>query len=77
MVQTADGREIEFEVVGLVEDEDKVTFAVCYSEDEDEFVVADARGDLLADEELAQEILDDFFALAEEAEAGDDQEEKP
>ena len=73
-MQTTDGREIEFEVVGLVEDEDKVTYAVCYSEDHDEFVVADAKGNLLADEELAQDILDDFFALADESEAeGDEQ----
>lgn len=63
--------------MGLVEDEEKTTYAVCYSEDEDEFVVADAKGNLLTDEELAQEILDDFFALAEEAESGDDEEEKP
>lgn len=30
-------------------------------------MVSDAAGNLLADDELAQEILDDFFALAEEA----------
>jgi hypothetical protein len=54
-------------VVGLVEDEQKVTYAVCYSEKEDEFVVTDAHGTLLSDDELAQEILDDFFVLAEEA----------
>jgi hypothetical protein len=76
VVETTDGREIEFEVVGIVEDEDKTTYAICYSEGEDEFVVSDATGNLLSNEALAQEILDDFFALAEEAD-GDETEEKP
>jgi hypothetical protein len=71
-VETTDGREIEFEVVGLVEDEDKTTYAICYSDAEDEFVVTDAAGELLEDDELAQEILDDFFALADEEGAGED-----
>ena len=80
-VETTDGHQIAFEVVGLVEDEEKTTYAVCYSEAEDEFVVSDAKGNLLADDALAQEILDDFFALAEEGAVEDelenDQEEKP
>ena len=62
-------------MVGLVEDESKVTYAVCYSEKEDQFVVTDAAGNLLSDDELAQEILDDFFVLAEESVT--DEEEKP
>ncbi|MGH7661864.1 MAG: hypothetical protein ACRENA_13240 [Vulcanimicrobiaceae bacterium] len=68
MIETKDGRELEFEVVGLVEDEDKTTYAVAYSEDEDEFVVTTASGAIVEDDELAQEILDDFFTLAEETE---------
>jgi hypothetical protein len=40
---------------------------VCYSEKSDEFVVTDDAGNLLDDDELAQEILDDFFVLAEES----------
>jgi hypothetical protein len=32
-------------------------------------VVADANGNLLQDDELAQEILDDFVILAEESES--------
>jgi hypothetical protein len=44
---------------------------VCYCESADEFVVTDENGKLLEDESLAQEILDDFFVLAEESE-GDD-----
>jgi hypothetical protein len=68
VVETTDGREIEFEVVGLVEDEENTTYAVCYAEDEDEFVVTTATGALVEDEALAQEILDEFFELAEEQE---------
>jgi hypothetical protein len=68
VIETKDGRELEFEVVGLVEDEDKTTYAVAYSEEEDEFVVTTATGTIIEDDELAQEILDDFFTLAEETE---------
>ena len=35
-------------------------------EEDDEFVVTDAAGNLLEDDALAQEILDDFLAFAEE-----------
>ncbi len=67
VIQTTDEKKLEFEVVGLVEDEENNTYAVLYCEQEDEFVVTDAKGDLLEDDELAQEILDDFFVLAEES----------
>ena len=67
VIQTTDDKQLEFEVVGLVEDEDANTYAVCYCEKEDEFVVTNVTGELLSDDELAQEILDDFFVLAEEA----------
>lgn len=62
-----DGSSLRFEVVGLVEDDEGNAFAVCYNEASDEFVVTDQFGDLLDDDELAQEILDDFFVLAEES----------
>jgi hypothetical protein len=62
-----DGSALRFEVVGLVEDDEGNAFAVCYTEASDQFVVTDAFGDLLENDELAQEILDDFFVLAEEA----------
>ena len=62
-----DGTELRFEVVGLVEDDENNAYAVCYNEQSDEFVVTDQFGDLLDDEALAQEILDDFFVLAEES----------
>ena len=67
VVQTTEGQRLEFEVVGLVEDDENHTYAVCYCETEDEFVVTEATGQLLADGDLAQEILDDFFVLAEES----------
>jgi hypothetical protein len=38
-----------------------------YCEQEDEFVVTNDKGELLEDDDLAQEILDDFFVLAEES----------
>ena len=43
---------------------------MCYSEKADEFVVTDESGNLLSNDELAQEILDDFFVLAEESGEG-------
>ena len=70
VVTRDDGSETRFEVVGIVEDDDDNSFAVCYAETSDEFIVTDEAGELLQDEELAQEILDDFFVLAEESEGG-------
>jgi hypothetical protein len=67
VIETSDGQSLEFEVVGLVEDDEKNAYAVCYSEKADEFVVTDDAGTLLDDDDLAQEILDDFFVLAEES----------
>ena len=67
VIKTNEDKEMEFEVVGLVEDDESNTYAVCYCEKDDEFVVTDAKGELLANDELAQEILDDFFVLAEES----------
>jgi len=67
VIQTNDEKQLEFEVVGLVEDEENNQYAVLYCEGEDEFVVSDAKGNLLEDDDLAQEILDDFFVLAEES----------
>jgi hypothetical protein len=67
VIETMDGKQLEFEVVGLVEDEDHNEYAVCYSEKADEFVVTDSAGTLLSDDSLAQEILDDFFVLADES----------
>jgi hypothetical protein len=58
-------RELEFEVVGIVGDEAGVAlFAICYCTSVDEFMVADASGAVLADEALAQEILNEFLEHA-------------
>ena len=67
VIQTTDEKQLEFEVVGLVEDEENHAYAVLYCEQEDEFVVTGETGDLLEDAALAQEILADFFVLAEES----------
>jgi len=67
VVETQDGKQLKFEVVGLVEDDDGHGFAVCYAEEADEFIVTDAQGTMLEDDKLAQEILDDFFVLAQES----------
>jgi len=62
---------MEFEVVGIVEDEEHHGYSICYSEAVDEFVVTDAKGTLVEDDALAQEILDDFFELAEQSGNGE------
>ena len=73
-----DGEEAEFEVVGIFEDdEDGHTYAVCYSEKEEAakrepFIVIDENRKLLDNNELAQEILNDFRVFVEES----DDEEK-
>lgn len=57
--------QFEFEVVGIVEDSDSaVQYAVCYSERADEFIVTNEMGELLEDDDLAQEILGDFLDQA-------------
>ncbi len=71
VIETTDGKKYEFEVVGLVEDDEGNAFAVAYAQAADEFVVTDFKGTLLDNDELAQEILDDFFVLAEESAAED------
>jgi hypothetical protein len=53
--------------VGLVEDDENNAYAICYSEASDEFIVTDGQGNLLEDEELAQEILEDYQVLSEES----------
>jgi len=58
----------EFEVVGIVQEDDSARrFAVCYSQDADEFIVTDGMGRLVEDEALAQEVLTDFLQHADDA----------
>jgi uncharacterized protein YrzB (UPF0473 family) len=75
-IETKDGAELPFEVVGILEDpEDNTSYAVlmheAHDEEEGEFIVTDLHGNLIEDEQLAQDILDEFLLFAEEA--GDDQ----
>jgi uncharacterized protein YrzB (UPF0473 family) len=70
-IETNEGAALAFEVVGILEDpESGASYAVLRHEaeaaDEDEFIVTDPEGNLLEDEELAQQILDDFLAFAGE-----------
>lgn len=67
VVETVEGQRFEFEVVGIVEDDEHAGFAVAYSEKADEFVVTDERGKLIEDDAVAQEVLEDFFELADES----------
>ncbi|MBV8490217.1 MAG: hypothetical protein JO199_06770 [Candidatus Eremiobacteraeota bacterium] len=74
-IETKDGAELPFEVVGILEDpDDGQSYAVlmheAHDDEEGEFIVTDLQGNLVEDEELAQEILDEFLVFAEEA--GDD-----
>ncbi len=75
-IETKEGTELPFEVVGILEDpDDGASYAVLMHEPEDEegeseFIVTDLEGNLLEDEDLAQEILDEFLVFAEES--GDD-----
>jgi hypothetical protein len=70
-IETADGATLPFEVVGILEDpQEGVSYAVLRHEaaqtDEEEFIVTDLEGNLLEDDDLAQQILDDFLAFADE-----------
>ena len=79
-IETKEGEQLPFEVVGILEDpESGTSYAVLMYEqpaqdggdgEEGQFIVTDLQGDLLDDDELAQEIIDEFLAFAEEA--GDD-----
>jgi uncharacterized protein YrzB (UPF0473 family) len=72
-IETKDGGELPFEVVGILEDpDDGKSYAVLMHEPSDEeaeteFIVTDLAGNLLDNDELAQEILDEFLVFAEEA----------
>jgi len=71
-IETSDGQTLSFEVVGILEDPaEGTTYAVLRHETsdadgEDEFIVTDVDGNLLDDDRLAQEILDDFLAAAQD-----------
>ncbi len=71
-IETKEGTELTFEVVGILEDpDDGASYAVLMheaeKEEDSEFIVTDLEGTLLEDDALAQEILDEFMVFAEEA----------
>ncbi len=71
-VETNDGTSRAFEVVGILEDPQAGTsYAVLRheAEDDEEYIVTDLEG-RLAQQELAEEIIDDFLAFAEEESEG-------
>jgi uncharacterized protein YrzB (UPF0473 family) len=75
-IQTKDGEELQFTVVGILQDaDDGTSYAVltpqtsgeAESEDETQAIVTDLQGNLIDDDELAQEILEDFLEIVEES----------
>ncbi|MGR4064361.1 MAG: hypothetical protein ACLQPV_02825 [Vulcanimicrobiaceae bacterium] len=81
-IQVPDGDKLEYEVVGVLDDEEGgESYAVLMNEgeakpdaagtsdDEDDrsFVVTDLQGNIIESDDLAQEILDDFILFQEEA----------
>ena len=76
-IETKDGAEIAYEVVGILEDpDDGKSYAVLlhepHDDEEGEFIVTDLEGNLVEDEELANEILTDFLEFAEAAGEGEE-----
>lgn len=74
-IETKDGVRRPFQVVGILQDEDDGTsYAVLVHEPESggegEFIVTDLDGNLLENGLLAQEILDDFLAIAQDGDDG-------
>jgi hypothetical protein len=72
-IETNEGSLLAFEVVCILEDpKDGASYAVlrheAADEEGDEFIVTDLEGKLLEEDRLAQEILDDFLAFAEDEE---------
>jgi uncharacterized protein YrzB (UPF0473 family) len=70
-IETSDGESLPFEVVAILEDpENDASYAVLRHEasegKDDEFIVTDIEGNLVDDDALAQAVLDDFLAFAEE-----------
>jgi hypothetical protein len=80
-IETNEGETMRFEVVGILEDpEANGAYAVLMHEPagggDGEFIVTDLAGTLLEDDALAQEILDEFLAYADENESAAPEEEK-
>ena len=71
-IETTEGATLTFTVVGILEDpQTSASYAVLMSDgsDDDEdsqFIVTDLEGTLLEDDALAQEVLDEFLAEADD-----------
>lgn len=70
-IETSDGKQLDFEVVGILEDsENDTSYAVLRHEapeaEEDQFIVTDLQGSLIDDDEFAQTILNEFLAFAQD-----------
>jgi hypothetical protein len=73
VIETTDGQRHEYEVVSLVSDpETDTVYGVAYNEVSDNFIVTDDVGNMIEDQELANEIIRDFETFAEESAAEDD-----
>ena len=71
-LQMEDGSTLEFEVRAILEDsESAASYAVLERDletgDEGEVIVTDLEGNLIEDEDLAQDVLDNYLIFAEEA----------
>ena len=71
-VQVDDGSTLEFEVRAILQDsETDASYAILERDlsegDEGEVIVTDIDGNLVEDEELAQDVLDNYLIFAEEA----------
>lgn len=74
-IETNEGEELAFEVVGIMEDpQESTSYAVLLHEPEgdgeEQFIVTDLAGNLLENDGLAQEILDDFLTYVHEGDDG-------
>jgi hypothetical protein len=75
-IRTNDGAELQFTVVGILEDpDDGTSYAVLMPqtaddadpEEEGQAIVTDLHGNLIEDDDLAQEILEDFLDVVDES----------
>jgi uncharacterized protein YrzB (UPF0473 family) len=75
-IKTTDGAELQFTVVGILEDpDDGTSYAVLMPEatddadpeEEGQAIVTDLYGNLIEDDDLAQEILEDFLEIVDES----------
>jgi len=68
VMEDEDGNRLDFEVVGIVEEEIngtcEPTYAVCYNEDDETFLVTDIHGNPIEEEEIIDLIMEDYKNLS-------------